>query len=177
MRARAIGPKSLWTLAMAMATHAVAVAKSKLSPASASVLIISVASENLKSLVARRSFAKPTAFGLRSDSGGLVTSLSSWYLRPVTVPYLENMMAICIAPAQPRSGVIVEPGARVLMLRTFDLALKGAANKSAQGIALGAVGIAEGVTRRPRGAGRGSRWARVSRPRPLARPTGLPRSS
>jgi hypothetical protein len=48
------------------------------------------------------------------------------------------------------------------MLRTFDLALKGAANKSAQGIALGGVGIAEGVTRRPRGAGRGSRWARVA---------------
>jgi hypothetical protein len=79
------------------------------------------------------------------------------------------------------------------MLRTFDFAVKGAANKSAQGIALGGVGIAVRVTRRPRGAGRGSsepgvtrrtrgarrgsRWARVSQPRPLARPPGLPHSS
>ena len=36
------------------------------------------------------------------------------------------------------------PGERVLMLRIFDLAVKGAANKSAQGIALGGVGIAVG---------------------------------
>ena len=42
------------------------------------------------------------------------------------------------------------------MLRTFDFAVKGAANKSAQGIALGGVGIAVGVTRRSRGARRGS---------------------
>jgi hypothetical protein len=69
------------------------------------------------------------------------------------------------------------------MLRTFDFAVKGAANKSAQGIALGGVGIAVGVARRPRGARRGSRGdraalgaghaatarrsARVSRPRRL----------
>ena len=39
-----------------------------------------------------------------------------------------------------------------MMLRTFDLAVKGAANKSAQGIALGGVGIAVGVTRRDRAA-------------------------
>jgi hypothetical protein len=100
MRARAIGPKSLLTLAMAMATHAVAVAKSKLSPASASVLIISVASENSKSLAARRSYAKPTAFGLRSGSGGLVTSLASWYLRSVTVPYQDNITTICIGSSE-----------------------------------------------------------------------------
>jgi hypothetical protein len=42
------------------------------------------------------------------------------------------------------------------MLRTFDFAVKGAANKSAQGIALWGVGIAVGVTGRPRGARRGS---------------------
>jgi hypothetical protein len=49
-----------------------------------------------------------------------------------------------------------QPDAPVLMLRTFDFAVKGAANKSAQGIALGGVGIAVGVTRRTRGARRGS---------------------
>jgi hypothetical protein len=42
------------------------------------------------------------------------------------------------------------------MLRTFDFPVKGAANKSAQGIALEEC-IAVGVTRRQRGAGRGSR--------------------
>ena len=42
------------------------------------------------------------------------------------------------------------------MLRTIDFAVKGAANKSDQGIALEGVGIAVGVTRRPRGARRGS---------------------
>jgi hypothetical protein len=121
MRARAIGSKSLLTLGFAMSTHAVAVANSKLSPASASVLSISVVSETSKSLAARRSFAKPTAFGLRSGSGGLAALLSSWYLRPVTVPYLENMMTMRIAPSQPRSGVIVKPGARVLVLRSCSL--------------------------------------------------------
>jgi hypothetical protein len=42
------------------------------------------------------------------------------------------------------------------MLHTFDFAVKGPANKSAQGMALGGVGIAVGLTRRPRGARRGS---------------------
>jgi hypothetical protein len=49
-----------------------------------------------------------------------------------------------------------DPRWRVLILRTFDFAVKEAANKSAQGIALRGVGIAVGVTRRPRGARRGS---------------------
>jgi hypothetical protein len=49
-----------------------------------------------------------------------------------------------------------DPRWRVLILRTFDFAVKEAANKSAPGIALRGVGIAAGVTRRPRGARRGS---------------------
>src|SRR5580693_5996787 len=65
------------------------------------------------------------------------------------------------------------------MLRTFDLAVKGAANKSAQGIALGGVGIAVRVTRRPRGAGHGSSEPGVTRRTRGARrgspdPAGLP---
>ena len=60
------------------------------------------------------------------------------------------------------------PRWHVLMLRTFDFAVKGAANKSAQGIAQGGLGIAVGA--------RGDRvaLARVSRPRRLTRPPGLP---
>ena len=73
------------------------------------------------------------------------------------------------------------PSRCVLMLRIIDFAAKGAPNKSAQGTALGGIGIAVGVTRRPRGARRGSRGARAALgaglpTRPLARPTGLPRS-
>jgi hypothetical protein len=65
------------------------------------------------------------------------------------------------------------------MLRTFDFAVKGAANKSAQGIALGGVGIAVGVTRRTRGARRGSPDLGVTRRTRGARrgspdPAGLP---
>ena len=41
-----------------------------------------------------------------------------------------------------RQRVNRDPRWRVLMLRTFDFTVKGAANKSAQGIALGGVGIA-----------------------------------
>jgi hypothetical protein len=74
------------------------------------------------------------------------------------------------------------------MLRTFDFAVKGAANKPAQGIALGGVGIARGGhgatawrsarVSGPRGhAANAWRSARVSGPRRLARPSGLPRSS
>jgi hypothetical protein len=40
-----------------------------------------------------------------------------------------------------------DPHWRILMLRTFDFAVKGAANKAAQVIALGRVGIAVAVTR------------------------------
>jgi hypothetical protein len=51
-------------------------------------------------------------FWLEERLRRIAASLSSWYLRPVTVPYLENMTTIGIAPSQARSGIIVEPGAR-----------------------------------------------------------------
>jgi hypothetical protein len=69
--------------------------------------------------------------------------------------------SVCRAPTW--RSLRGDPRWRVLMLRTFDLAVKGAANKSAQGIALGGVGIAVRVTRRPRGAGRVSSDPGVTR--------------
>jgi hypothetical protein len=85
--------------------------------------------------------------------------------------------SVCRAPTW--RSLRGDPRWRVLMLRTFDLAVKGAANKSAQGIALGGVGIAVRVTRRPRGAGRGSSDPGVTRRTRGARrgspdPAGLP---
>ena len=60
-----------------------------------------------------------------------------------------------VAPEVPARGLAVPPRWRILVLRSFASASKGP-NISAQGIAQGGVGIAVGVTRRPRGARRGS---------------------
>jgi hypothetical protein len=68
----------------------------------------------------------------------------------------DPRLSVGLAVRVPGHLVGRDPRLRVLMLRTFDFAVKGAANKSAQVIALGGVGIAVGVTRRTRGARRGS---------------------
>jgi hypothetical protein len=91
--------------------------------------------------------------GDRGDDGDH-PRLTSTY-GPFCLVAATEVRGMVVAHEVPARGHAVPPRWRILVLRSFASASKGP-NISAQGIAQGGVGIAVGVTRRPRGARRGS---------------------